>query len=335
MKTAILLACRALGLFLLASRLTKRQPRILCYHGVSLEDEHRFRPGLFMQPGTFARRMKLLRKWRIQAVSLDELYEARDHGVSGNRIQVAITIDDGWAGIAQGMLPELMRSGFPATLYLSTYYVAVRRPVFKVAVAYLFWKYRRAFEPLGTSCVRFVTSEVIFHEQQVLAAAKSLGSEWEQPLLEEISEYFGEPLSDWYKRGKFHFLNPEQVRELAAEGLTIELHTHRHRFSELSLDDARREIEENRQVIADLTGRSAEHFCFPRGEYYREQLRVLEEQGIKTATTTRNELVCPEGSSLEWPRIVDSEDRSELEFEAELTGFMSLLRQVRRWWSGR
>lgn len=330
MKTVILHVCRALGLFLLASRLTARYPRILCYHGVSLEDEHLFRPGLFMRPETFVGRMKLLRKWGIQLVSLDELHQTRDREVPGNDLRVAITIDDGWSGIAYGMLPELRRHGYTATLYLSTYFVETRRPVFKVAVAYVFWKHRRRFEPSEDSCVRSVTSGLTLDQQQVLEVAKSLGSRWEQPLLEELCEYFGEPLSEWSKSGKFYFLAPEQVRELAEGALAIELHTHRHRFSELSLEHAKREIEDNRQVIADLTGMSPQHFCFPRGEYSREQLCILEEEGIKTATTTRNELVYPEDSPLEWPRIVDGEDMSELEFEAEITGFMSLLRQVRR-----
>lgn len=334
MKAAVLFLCRAMGLFLLASRLTARQPRILCYHGISLEDEHRFRPGLFIRPEVFAARMKLLRKWKVRPVSLDELFSEIEARGDSNELRVAITIDDGWAGIAEGMLPELDRQGYPATLYLSTYFVEARRPVFKVAAAYLFWKYQRLFEPGENSCVRSVSSAPALDLQAVLAAAKSLGSEWEQPLLEELCDYFGATLSEWQDSGKFYFLAPSKVKALAQDGLAIELHTHRHRFSELSLEDARREIHDNRRAIFDMTGRSSTHFCFPRGEYRQEQLRILQEEGIQTATTTRNELVYPEDSPLQWPRIVDSDSISNLEFEAELTGFMGLLRRARQWSAG-
>lgn len=329
MKQALLYVCRALGLFLLASRLTAQRPRILCYHGASLEDEHEFRPGLFMQPGTFVARMKLLRKWNLVPVSLDEIYATQGQR-AGNRTPVAFTIDDGWAGIAQGMLPELKRQGYPATLYLSTYYVEARRPVFKVAVSYLFWKYKRNFEPSERSCVREFTQQHLLDEQQVLDASQALGSKWEQPLLEELCGFFGEPLDDWFRSEKFFFLSREQVRELAFEGLHIELHTHRHRFSELDINAAEREIEDNKRVIVELTDKAPAHFCFPRGEYRKEQLQILHRQGIRTATTTRNELVSEADSRLEWPRIVDSEAVSSVEFEAEITGFMSLLRQVRQ-----
>ena len=265
----------------------------------------------------------------MKPVSMDELVQAHEKGFSASQQLLAITIDDGWAGIAEGMVPELRRHNFPATLYLSTYYVESRRPVFKVAASYLFWKYRKTFTPGEDSCVKPVTLARVLDEDEVLAAAKALGSEWEQPLLEELCDFFGEPLAPWCENGKFFFLGPEQVRQLASDGLAIELHTHRHRFSEVSLNDARQEIEQNRHVIYALTGKSPRHFCFPRGEYRSEQIDILRAHEILSATTTRNELVKVEDSAFEWPRIVDSDKISDIEFEAELTGFMSLIRQFR------
>jgi peptidoglycan/xylan/chitin deacetylase (PgdA/CDA1 family) len=331
-KAFALYLSRLFGLFYVASRFTAQQPRILCYHGVSLEDEHRFRPGLFLRGETFASRLRLLRKWSMRPVTLDALYEAAGKGYFESGM-VVVTIDDGWAGIAQGMLPELAKHGYPATLYLSSYFVNARRPVFKVAVAYLFWKYGCRFEPRNDSRISMFNSCTMLDLEQVLEIAKAMGSQWEQPILEELCEYFGESLDSWRRSGKFHFLDAETIRALAAEGLNVELHTHRHRFSELDCAAAAREIAANSLYIKSLTGRCPRHFCFPRGEYRPEQLSILQSAGILTATTTRNELVSLSDSRLEWPRIVDSESVTELEFEAELTGFMSILRRLRRAWS--
>ena len=327
MKSVAFFLCRSLGLFRLAWWLTADRPRILCYHGISLDDEHKFRPGLFMAPTTFADRMALIRKWGMKPSTLDDLQAAHEQGVYPPHLLV-ITIDDGWAGMAEGMMPALSRHEFPATLYLSSYFVEARRPVFKVAASYLFWKYQKAFTPDECSCVRAYTDATTLNESELLTLAKSMGSQYEQPLLEELGEYFGESIVDWRASGKFYFLSPQQVGRLAAEGLTIELHTHRHRFSELELDGARREVEDNRQAIRDIAGVDPTHFCFPRGEYSPGQLTIMQDMGIRTATTTRNELVLPTDSILELPRLMDSEGITSLEFEAELSGFMSLARQL-------
>ncbi|QIB64715.1 polysaccharide deacetylase family protein [Kineobactrum salinum] len=328
MKRLVLRLCKFLGLFAVAARLTATRPRILCYHGIALEDEHEFRPGLFMRAGTFARRMALVRQWGFEPVSLDEMYRQGKTG-KYQPYTLTITIDDGWAGIEQGMMPALREHSFPATLYLSTYFVEARRPVFKVAASYLFWKHGRDFVIPADSCIRPYSQRSSLDEDQLLALAKTMGSEFEQPILEELGRYFGESIADWEATGKFMFLSSTSVQKLAQQGLAIELHTHKHRFSEVGVDEARGEIDRNRESIHRIVGVRPQHFCYPRGEYSNEQLEVLQDLGIHTATTTRNELVARDDALYELPRIMDGEGTSDLEFEAELSGFMSLLRTGR------
>lgn len=70
-KLAVLYVAKFFGLFGLARRCTAKELRILCYHGLSLGDEHRFRPGLFMRPEILAKRLKTLRDHRFTVISLD------------------------------------------------------------------------------------------------------------------------------------------------------------------------------------------------------------------------------------------------------------------------
>lgn len=325
LKIVLLTVIRWFGLFSLAKIITARRPRILCYHGIAVDDEYQFSPGVFMRSDTFARRMALIAKWGYQPVSLDELYRQQQTG-QYHKDTLVITIDDGWAAIAQGMLPALNKYGFSATLYLSTYFVINQRPVFKLSVYYLFWKYKGPFELPDNSCLKPYTNKVKLDIDDVLKLANELGSGYEHTILQELADHFAEDLNQWQQSGKLMFLKPEKVSALAEQGLIIELHTHRHKFAELNLADAKTELESNQRYIQQFSNKRAQHFCFPRGEYQPEQFSLLAEQQLKTATTTENELVSKHSPLLALPRLVDNDKVSDLEFEAELTGVMTLLR---------
>lgn len=327
LKTIFLALLKACGLFTLARKITARRPRILCYHGIAVEDEYQLFPGVFMRSNTFARRMALVKKWGYSPVSMDELYQQHQAG-QYKKNTLVITIDDGWAAIEQGMLPTLKKYGFNATLYLSTYFVFNQRPIFKLTCFYLFWKYKRPFTVANNSCLKPYTDANELTVHQVLQIAAQLGSAREQAILLELAAFFGEDIQRWPQTGKFMFLTPEKVTALAEQGLAIELHTHRHKFSNLTIEDATAEITTNQQYIEQLTGKKAKHFCYPSGEYQLEQLALLTKAKIKTATTTDNELVAHKTPLLTLPRLVDSDKISDLEFEAELTGVMTLLRQI-------
>ncbi|KKO49308.1 hypothetical protein VT06_07285 [Arsukibacterium sp. MJ3] len=324
-KTFILLLLKWLGMFWLAKKITTKRPRILCYHGISVDDEHLFSPGVFMRSSTFARRMTLVAKWGYQPVSLDELYRQQQTGQYLNDTLV-ITIDDGWAAIEQGILPSLRKHNFKATLYLCTYFVENQRPVFNLAVCYLFWKHRTPFILTENSSLTPYTAETQLDIENLLSLSVKLGASYEQAILQELADCFGEDLSQWQQNGKLMFLAPEKVTALAAEGLSIELHTHRHRFCKINLANTESELIHNKQYIAKLTGKQARHFCFPSGRYRPEQVKLLADMEIKTATTTENSLVNIKKELLTLPRLVDNDNISELEFEAELTGLMTLLR---------
>lgn len=327
LKTIVLSLFKWLGLFRLAKKITARRPRILCYHGIATEDEYQFSPGVFMRSSTFARRMALLARWHYKPVSLDELNRQHQTG-QFQKDTLVITIDDGWAAIEQGMLPALKKHDFSATLYLSSYYVVNQRPVFKLSTYYLFWKYQGPFVLPPNSCLRAVTAANELDIDSLLKLTAELGSGYEQTILQELANCFGEDLTKWQQNGKLMFLSPDKVTALAEQGLAIELHTHRHKFSELNAVDAQTELIDNQRYITQLTGKKAHHFCFPRGEYQPDQLALLANWPIQTATTTENELVSKHDHLLTLPRLVDNDKVSDLEFEAELTGVMTLLRKA-------
>ena len=140
-KQSVLRLCRRLGLFALARRMSRGHLLILCYHGVSQTDEHRWRPRMFISPETFERRLDYLRRCGIPIVSLETgLSHLAAEGARAP-FSIALTFDDGFHNFSAQALPRMLVRRFPATVYVTTYYVRHPRwPVFDLAVDYMLWR---------------------------------------------------------------------------------------------------------------------------------------------------------------------------------------------------
>src|ERR1700758_160041 len=141
LKLATLGVLRNSGIFSLVANSKWRQQRllILCYHGISLEDEHLWRPGLYMQPQKLEQRLELLKKGGYSVLPLDEALK-RVRTDSLPRRSVVITFDDGTYDFYRQAFPRLKSYGFPATVYQTTYYSSCQLPIFNLVCSYMLWK---------------------------------------------------------------------------------------------------------------------------------------------------------------------------------------------------
>jgi peptidoglycan/xylan/chitin deacetylase (PgdA/CDA1 family) len=121
-----------------------------------------------------------------------------------------------------------------------------------------------------------------------------------------------------------HILNPAEVSALARRGVDFQLHTHRHRAPR---DRAlfRREIEDNRRCILEMTGQSPVHFCYPSNVQAPEFRDWLSELGVQTATTCDAGLASPGSHPLRLPRFLDTNNLTDAEFESWLSGVAAFL----------
>lgn len=299
-RLAVLAIARGLGLFALARRATRREARILCYHGFAYRDEHRFVPQLFMRPETFRRRLDRIARHGFTWVTLEELVDRLETGTPVDGL-VVLTVDDGWTGFRRFAWPEIARRGIPCTLYLTTYYAEKERPVVNVLRRYLEWKGMELPDPLDDSAAEAarLTALAVDAGIDLTCADGSL----------------------------FRLSPPGDVAAMAAEGLDVQLHTHRHRLPVEPRAFAD-EVERNRACIERLTRRPARHLCYPSGEHDPAHDPLLAAHGVRSATTTTLGLVRPGADLLRLPRILDGEDLRPVELDAELSGFMTLLRRL-------
>ena len=153
-------------------------------------------------------------------------------------------------------------------------------------------------------------------------------------LVHELGRRLGIDLATIRRDRRFSLIPMSEVRKIAAVGIDVQLHTHRHRLDLNSEAEVAREIEDNRVRLEPLLGKKLEHFCYPSGVHHPRVYPWLRELGLKSATTTVSGFCYRSTSHFELPRIVDGEGVSEVEFEAELAGALELLRRARAWFKG-
>ncbi|MBA6412700.1 polysaccharide deacetylase family protein [Parahaliea sp. F7430] len=330
MKQLILGLARIIGLFKLAQWLTRDRLRILAYHGIWEGDGH-FGNFLFMKPATFESRMRFLNEWGATVLPLSKALEL----LSEKRLPekaVVITIDDGWQSSCKHMSEILCAAGYPATLYVSSYYADKQSPVFDVALAYLF---QLAEESKQAVCIQLNAAGTTSKAPQVVTLsqlqdyARSLDSdEQRQSLLAAVAESIGESYESLCASRTFHLANSSELASMSSRGIDLQLHTHRHRTRSATESSLASEISENRQWLEQLTSKPLVHFCYPSGLNEPEDWPVLKELGIESATTTDSGLARESSNIYCLPRILDGENLSNLELEAEMSGFLELVRQV-------
>ena len=186
---------------------------------------------------------------------------------------------------------------------------------------------------LGTSMSGIVMfSDPVSLEQAIQQIIEYGDSKLDNPgrcaLAKRLGKCLGVDYTEIEKSRIFNLLTMNDIKKLSAEGVDFQLHAHRHRWP-LEKQAALRELSENETFLKPLTGKTSRHFCYPSGIWSYEQLPYLVEAGIKSATISLGGVNYYETTPMYLlRRIVDGENRSQIKFEAEMTGYMHILRKI-------
>jgi peptidoglycan/xylan/chitin deacetylase (PgdA/CDA1 family) len=339
LRTAKLLtlnAAKSLGILevLRRSEWRKNQLLILAYHGVSQDDEHLWNPELFVSPEGFANRMQALKEYGCQVLSLNDALE-KLWAKTLPPCSVVLTFDDGGCDFYRRAFPILRQFNWPATVYLTSYYSGYNRPVFDVMCSYLLWKGQdRILDTTGlmTQPATFQLNdpgvrESVAHKIQVFARESRFSAAQKDELLSTIAERLGVDYQTILTKRILHLLSAEELAELAAEGVDIQLHTHRH-YAPKSREYFLAELEENRKAIVQFT-KVPHHFSYPHGlyeEHFDEWLGSFE---VFSATTCEPGLATNSSDHYKLPRLIDTSSLELVELEGWISGFSKFLPRKR------
>jgi len=333
MKLATLQLLKSGGIFDLVANSRWRQQRllILCYHGIALNDEHLWRPGLYMEPTVLEQRLETLKRGNYAVLPLGQSLDRLRAGTLPPR-SVAITFDDGTFDFYKQAFPRLKSCGFPVTVYQTTYYTDLQRPIFNLITSYMLWK-RRAESiadgrEIGLPGPLDLRTEASRHRVVLrlleIADREGMSGAQRDELSARLAALLGIDYETLVSTRMLQLMNAQELREVASSGVDVQLHTHRHRTPE---DETlfRREIQDNRDRILALASTSPRHFCYPSGVYRRMFFPWLAQEQVISATTCDSGLATRDSEMLLIPRFVDTQNKTGTDFESWLSGVGDLL----------
>jgi peptidoglycan/xylan/chitin deacetylase (PgdA/CDA1 family) len=321
-KITLLFLLKLVGVFAIARAWHRKHPRILCYHGAWLAEDGFPGDSMFIKARTFERRLDFLAKGAFNVIPLERAVDGLTGRASLPDDAVVITIDDGWYSTFAKMLPALKQRGMPATIYCDTGNLLAGGTVPHVAARYLHAIYPA---PKGR--------EQEVEDAYERATYSGLDRKAKRRGLAELLKLLRIDFARYEEKRAFDYMTPQQLREASDAGFDIELHTHSHSLHGFEPRLIEQEIETNRAVLSNLTGRPADsfcHFCYPSGVYAAAARPILQRLGILSATALDSRLATADDDPLFLPRILDGDHLTDLEFEAALYGIPDLLRGALR-----
>jgi peptidoglycan/xylan/chitin deacetylase (PgdA/CDA1 family) len=319
------------------SRWRSRRLLILAYHGLSLRDEHEWSPELYLPPAALRARFEMIRDNGYRVLPLREAVDRLRSGTLPPR-SIALTFDDGMRDFLDVGLPLLKEFGFPATVYVTTYYAEKQAPVFRVACRYLLWVGRDRSvagdgltldgKPLDLHSLD--QRDAAFTAIEARLTSLDRGSEEEAATLRRLADRVGTDFDRFLEDRLLRIMTPDEIRSLPSDLVDVQLHTHRHRVP-LRKESFDREIEDNRRALATWRPSAAlDGFCYPSGVVDLRFLPWLRGLKIRISVTCEVGLATSKTEPLLLPRFVDSATRTRVEFAAWLSGLGSLLPSLPR-----
>ena len=335
LRTAKLLTLnvgKSTGVFHVLSRSGWRKNHllILAYHGVSLDDEHLWNPDLYISPEYFRSRMQALKDFGCNVLPLSEGLERLEDGTLPT-CSVVLTFDDGSSDFHTVAFPILREFGWPATVYLTSYYCNYNRPVFDTMCSYLLWKGRgRSLDVSGLlNGTATLDLQSTWQREKATIALREFSRQekFSATRKDELLTALAERLSIDYpailSKRILHLLSAQELASLAAQGVDIQLHTHRH-HAPRTRDSFMLELGENKNFITQFT-KLPHHFSYPDGAYADCYPPWLNACQVVSATTCDPGLVTNHSDPYKLPRLVDTSSLRLVELEGWISGFSKFL----------
>lgn len=321
---------KMLGLFKLSKWMTRNSLKIICYHGVAIEDEAEWSPTMYIKKETINKRFRYLKENNYEVISLNQAIKNKQANQEKNHA-IVLTYDDGQSNFYSQCFPLLKEYSYPATVYVNTLFIENEALIFRHAFKYFFWK---------STALSFDFSDKDFPIKKLHKNARNFSSDIEKififvekkysfleqkELLIELYTKYHLSLDFLINKKAFFTVTEDELRELEKSAISVDLHTHTHSML-ISAFECEKEIVKNKAALKRILNKNEFHFCYPSGIWSKDLWPVLEKENILSATTCEGQFNFKDRHLYELNRIMDSENLSDIEFEAEVSGMAPFLR---------
>ncbi len=267
---------------------------ILTFHHVRPPRPDRFQPNHILEitPRFFTRVVKLLRRSRVDVISLDEMHRRLTEGDFKRRF-VCLTFDDGYRDTLKYAYPILKKAGMPFAVYVATsfadrlgelWWLALEAVIARNArIGLVLDGKNRTFDCATLDEKRALYEEIYWwlRRRPTYAELRDAVRNLAACYSVDLSAFCKDLCMDW-----------QELSQLADDPLvTIGAHTVNHlMLAKLSDKAARSEIELSRSIIEAGLGKRPEHLSYPYGDPGSagpREFALAAALGFKTAVTTR------------------------------------------------
>ena len=224
----------------------------------------------------FEKEVRFLKK-HFHLTSLDEITAKLKAGEGFSRPTVAITVDDGFQDNYSLLFPVLKNHDATATIFLTTGVIGRKGQLWVNYIESMFLQTERTsirlngiFKGIPFDIKTKTQKRNVYREY--VSRLKNIDTAERDEYIDIIEKRLGKP-----KFEKPLMLNWDEVREMHAAGIHFGAHTVNHPIlTNVSLDEAKQEIAESKQVIEKELNAGIKHFAFPNGrpQDFNEDLRV-------------------------------------------------------------
>jgi len=213
---------------------------------------------------------------------------------------LSITLDDGYRDNLTNALPVFKRHNVPFMIYIAPGITEATSPLWWEDIEHIIARQKKISVDLPDGRKEFDVSNTSNKQTVYEYLVEHLMLDTDQYVQREIVAKLCKAYGfDCENHVRKHVMNWEEVISIAKEPLcSIGAHTINHyALSKLSLEDARNEIIDSRDVISNKLGYEPQHLAFPYGFVQVAGIRefnLAKELGFKTATTTRHGVIYPE-----------------------------------------
>ena len=329
-KVSILLLARCIGLFKLGRCLTRKGLMIVGWHGVSIHDEHERFGSLFISPQSFRKRLRFLSK-HYKIIGLDVAVRQHKAGKFDPN-QVVITFDDGFYNFIKVAAPILNEFGVTATNYIVTNQMITQQAALTLLLRDIVLQSSKQEVELALTPNIGDTKFTLPKDQKrlttiLLKMLKETFPDYDSKLefAKKIAAQLEVDIESLIKNRIWHSMDEAEVHKMAQDGFLMQAHSHNHHNVVEHPDTVQFEAETCKTELETIIDAPVVHFCYPTGRWNRQAWEPLQRGGMQSATTTKQGPNFPQTPLLALRRVLNGEDRSQLEFEFEMSNLKWLL----------